>query len=208
MLRGGKTGASGVTELKGSQPPIRGSDAGTGETAPDPGGPDPLDRPATDVDVLHCYHLLLGREPENGFVLREAGRHALRAVLGPILGLAAWGPSLSRGSGMVFGAEAVLFAVLFGGLAIAMSRDDAVEVPREETLEDALPAALRAIPGVGSVHAKTTGFEQRIDLALAPDPATFTAVLHAIAASGALVRDLTFEGADPADVFAALAVHV
>ncbi len=101
MLRGGKTGASGVTELEGSQPPTRGSDAGMEGPAPGPDGPDPLDRPATDVDVLHCYHLLLGREPENGFVLREAGRHALRAVLGGFLDSAEFRtrvlPPLSRG---------------------------------------------------------------------------------------------------------------
>ncbi len=42
---------------------------------------DPLDRPASDLDVLTCYHLLLGREPENSFVMREAGQHTLRVVM-------------------------------------------------------------------------------------------------------------------------------
>ena len=64
--------------------------------------------------------------------------YALRAVLGPTLGFAAWGPSLSQGWGGVLGFETMLFAVLFGTLAIAMSREHAAETHRQDALEDTL----------------------------------------------------------------------
>ena len=74
--------------------------------------------------------------------------YVLRAMLGPSFGFAAWGSSLSQGSGGVLGFETMLFAVLFGTFAIAMSRERLAEAHRQDALEDTLT-------GIGNRRALT-----------------------------------------------------
>ena len=57
---------------------VRGEDVSSVDR---PAREDPLDRPASDVDILMCYHLLLGRDLENSNVIHEAKQHSLRKVI-------------------------------------------------------------------------------------------------------------------------------
>ena len=94
-----------------------------------------------------------------GIVLAAHGTfYALRAVLGPCFGFATWGPSLSQGWGGVLGFETMLFAVLFGAFAIAMSREHAAEAPRRDVLEDELTGVgnRRALHGSGAALLEKT----------------------------------------------------
>ena len=63
---------------------------------------------------------------------------ALRCLLGPSLGLAAWGPDIAQFWGALLGLETVVVASLLAVVSLAMSRELTARQHRREALEDVL----------------------------------------------------------------------
>lgn len=63
---------------------------------------------------------------------------------------------------------------------------------------------LRAVHGVRSVVTSVDGSDVRIDVEVEPLQHSLTALLQALSSGGTDVRDISFQGAHPADIFAAL----